>query len=111
MNQKQKNDLIKSELAKLRRFGGRCYVCGCKAHKRGMTFHHLWYLKTGDVIYSVYKKLGKLPDYYPDLKPLILDKPERFLYVCSPHHQSIERLKRFSKIKLNRLIKAVRMST
>jgi len=107
---KKENDKIKNELAKLRRFKGKCYICGCTSHKRGMTFHHLWYLTKGDVIYSEYAKLGKLSQYYPDLKPLILEKPERFLYLCTPHHQALEKLKRFSADKFERLVRAVRMS-
>ena len=109
MNKKEQTKKIKKELSQLGPFRSGCYVCGCKSHPKGMTFHHLWYV-ANDVVYSAYVKLKKTDDYYPDLKPLILQNPKRFLYVCSPHHQSIERLKRFSKTKFARLIKAVRMS-
>ena len=109
MNKKEKTKRIKEELSQLRPFRSGCYVCGCKSHPKGMTFHHLWYV-TNDVVYSAYKKLDKSSEYYNDLKPLIISNPKRFLYVCSPHHQSIERLKRFSKEKFAKLIKAVRMS-
>ena len=109
MNKKEKTKKIKEELSQLRPFRSGCYVCGCKQHRKGMTFHHLWYI-TNDAVYSEYKKLDKSSEYYNDLKPLIISNPKRFLYVCSPHHQSIERLKRFSKEKFAKLIKAVRMS-
>ncbi len=94
---------IKSDLAGYRSYK-RCYVCHCEKSHSGMTFHHLWYLK-GE---RTYKDFATPLQYYQYLAPLIRDQPERFLYVCNTHHQAITRLHRFSKIKRNRLIKAVR---
>lgn len=107
MNGKEKVKQIKAELAKLRPFRSGCYVCGCKSHKRGMTFHHKDY-KPDELTYRDFKKdvLG----YYEYLKPIIVNSPERFLYLCTPHHQAVEKLKRFSKVRFEALVRAVRMS-
>jgi hypothetical protein len=106
MNKLQKITLvgIKHDLANGYRGYKKCYVCHCEKSHSGMTFHHLWYLK-GE---KTYKDFTNPLEYYQYLAPLIRDQPERFLYVCNTHHQAITRLHRFSKIKRNRLIKAVR---
>ena len=107
MNAKEKTNEIKQQLAKLRPFRLGCYVCHCKWHRRGMTFHHKDY-KPGE---KTYKDFGKnVLEYYLYLKPIIEKSPERFLYLCTPHHQALERLKRFSEVKFERLVRAVRMS-
>ena len=71
MNQRLQTEEIKKRIAKLPRFKSKCYVCGCKISKRGMTFHHLWYV-FNDVVYKNYPKntSGQL-QYYKDLEPLI----------------------------------------
>lgn len=107
MNSKEKVNEIKSQLAKLPSFRRGCYVCGCKLHRRGMTFHHKNYIPSE----KTYKDFGKnMYEYYIYLKPIIEKSPERFLYLCTPHHQALERLKRFSSEKFEKLVKAVRMS-
>lgn len=98
---------IKSGLANgYRKFKKGCFVCGEKNHKRGMTFHHLWYLP-GEKIYSDFR--GNDLAYYEYLAVQIQANPDRFLYVCNIHHQAIERLARW-KVNRNRLFKAVRMT-
>ena len=97
---------IKHDLARLPRFKLGCYVCHAKHHKRGMTFHHLYYLK-GE---KTYGDFNSTLEYYDYLAPLIRHQPERFLYVCNIHHQAITRLRRWRGANLNRLIKAVRMT-
>jgi hypothetical protein len=97
---------IKQDLARLPRFKNRCYVCHAQTHKRGMTFHHLSYLP-GEMTYSDFPNSL---EYYQYLSYKIKENPKRFLYVCNIHHQSIERVKRFSPLNRNRLIKAVRMT-
>jgi hypothetical protein len=101
---------IKQELAQ-RYFDGVCYICGKDHHRKGMTFHHKYYLKTNDVLHSDYPKnsSGNL-QYYKDLTPLIRKKPGRFLYLCSIHHQAVERLLRYGDITRKKLYKAVAMS-
>ena len=100
---------IKIELAE-RYYDGCCYVCGRSKHKKGMVFHHKRYI-TNDVIHSNYPKnsAGSL-QYHKDLSIEIRKKPTRFLYLCSPHHQALERLLRYNKKTLKQLLKAVRMS-
>lgn len=72
-----------------------------------MTFHHKNYV-AGE---KTYKDFGKaVYEYYLYLRPIIEKSPERFLYLCTPHHQALERLKRFSSEKFEKLVKAVRMS-
>jgi len=107
MNQKEAIKKIKEEIAKLKPFQTGCYVCGCSVHRRGMTFHHKDYRPDE----KTYKDFGKnVLEYYTYLKPIIIKSPERFLYLCTPHHQALERLKRFSADKFEQLVRAVRMS-
>ena len=99
--------LIKKELAKLPEFNSICFVCEAKSSKRGMTFHHKYYIEN-DIIRKNYPlgQLGTLT-YYQDLAPLVRKDPNRFLFVCNPHHQSITRLARFKKENFFRLVRAV----
>lgn len=111
LTRKGETNKIKQELAKLTEFKSKCYVCLTKVSKRGFTFHHKSYIKN-DIVRKNYPKNEKgTLDYYRDLAPLIKKNPERFLWVCNPHHQSITRLARFNKENRQRLIDAVRMST
>jgi hypothetical protein len=100
---------IKMELAE-RYFGGKCFVCGKTKSRKGMTFHHKRYI-VNDIVHSSYPKntSGTL-QYYKDLAPLIRQNPKRFLYLCSPHHQALERLLRYGNETLKNLLKAVKMS-
>lgn len=110
---------IKLELAE-RYFDGVCYICGrdrgmvrgkrAKEQGGSMTFHHKRYV-TNDVVHSNYPKnsSGNLA-YYQALAPLIRKKPTRFLYLCSIHHQAVERLLRYGSATRKKLYKAVEMS-
>jgi hypothetical protein len=100
---------IKTELANMF-FDGHCYICHKDHHKKGMTFHHKKYI-VNDVIHSNYPKnpKGNL-QYYKDLSVLIKKQPNRFLYLCSPHHQALEKLLRYGKETRKRLYRAVAMS-
>lgn len=110
MNQRLQTEEIKKRIAKLPRFKSKCYVCGCKISKRGMTFHHLWYI-FNDVVYKNYPKntSGQL-QYYKDLEPLIRENPKRFLYVCNTHHQAIERISRYGDDLFKKLLKARKLT-
>ncbi|MFI5416440.1 MAG: hypothetical protein ACHQW9_00105 [Nitrososphaerales archaeon] len=105
MNQKEKLTKLKQDLAKHPRFRSRCYICHCKKSKSGFTFHHIWY-EPYDLTYKDFKTSLA---YYTNLKPFIAQTPERFLYLCSDHHQALERMARWGK-NLDRLIKAVKMT-
>lgn len=99
---------IKTRLANgYRSYKKGCFVCGAKNHRRGMTFHHLWYLP-GEKVYSDFR--GNDLEYYKYLSGKIKEMPERFLYVCNIHHQAITRLARWKGKNRERLIKAVRMT-
>ena len=100
---------IKLELAE-RYYGGVCYVCKKPNSKKGMTFHHKNYIPN-DVVHSSYPKnsSGTLR-YYTDLAPMIRRKPSRFIYLCSPHHQALERLLRYGDDTLKSLLACVKMS-
>ena len=97
---------IKVKIAKLPNFKSRCYVCHTKKTRKGFTFHHKFY-STSDRNYKDFENPLK---YMVHLEPLIHQQPQQFLYVCNPHHQAIERLKRFGPKNFERLVKAVRMS-
>jgi len=110
---------IKLELAE-RYYNGVCFVCGedrgktrgkkSKVMGGSMTFHHKKYI-VNDVVHSNYPKtsIGTL-QYYKDLAPLIRKNPRRFLYLCSPHHQAVERLLRYGDSTYKALLTCVKMS-
>ena len=95
---------IKEKLAKKPTFKSRCKICHCKQHKRGMTFHHRWYLKNE----KSHKNFTNPLEYYQYVRPLICDQPKRFSYLCNSCHQAVTKLHRWKPIKRNRLIKEVR---
>ena len=105
MNQREKANQIKTELARHPRFRSRCYICHCKKSKSGFTFHHIWYVPED----RTFSDFDNVLDYYQYLYPIIKLNPNRFLYLCSDHHQAIERMARWGK-NLPRLIRAVRMT-
>ena len=91
---------------------GKCWVCGCSKAKRGMTIHHRWYLSKGDAIHDQYlpRNDSNVLRYYQDLLPLVKKNPKRFMYLCSTHHQALERFIRFSDKRFNKLVIARKMS-
>ncbi len=110
MNKRLEAEKIKLRMAKHPRFKSKCYACGCKISKKGMTFHHLEYV-FNDVVYHNYPKTaeGHL-QYYKDLEPVIMKNPERFLYMCNTHHQATERLNRYGDKLLRRLLQARKLT-
>lgn len=110
MNLRLQAEEVKKRIAKGLKYGDSCFVCGCKISRRGMVIHHLFYI-FNDVVYSNYPKndSGKL-QYYLDLEPLAKEMPERFLYLCNPHHQALERINRYSDKTLKRLLKARKLT-
>lgn len=64
---------------------GKCWICGCITAKRGMTVHHLWYLKNNDIIYKNYPKndSGSL-QYYTELYPKVV-KTQNDSCICVTH--------------------------
>ena len=106
MNKKEKINEIKVQLAKLRSFRSRCWCCQVKWHKKGMTFHHKWYV-AGEKTYRDFKDAL---DYYEYLRFIVIGRPKGFLFLCNPDHQIIERLKRLKPERFERIVRAVRMS-
>lgn len=107
MNKRLKAEEIKLNCAKL--IGtNKCYVCGCQKAKGGMTVHHLEYV-FDDVTYSKYPRndTGTL-QYYTDLYKEVEINPKRFMFLCNKHHQALERLNRYSKEILKRLLMALK---
>lgn len=100
MNQKEQVGAIKKELGRLYR--SRCAMCGAKKSESGFTFHHIWYLPNE----KTYRDFPNALQYYEYLAPLIRNNTGRFMYLCSDHHQALERACRYGdKLwkKLNRL--------
>jgi len=108
---KQQIYKLKERAVRHSRFRSRCYVCHTKFnHKAGFTFHHIWY-ENDEKIYSDFpvNSKGKL-EYTKYVIDMVRKNPKRFLLLCSKHHVILERMKRWNKKNLNRLIKAVRMN-
>lgn len=103
--------LVKNRCGQVALGNGKCWVCGCITAKRGMTIHHLWYLKNNDVIYKDFPKndSGNL-DYYTKLYPKIIANPKRFMYLCNTHHQVLERFNRFGDKIFNKICIARKMT-
>ena len=96
--QNSEHHKIKKELSLLPEFGGVCFVCGCENYKGGMLFHHIWYIEN-DVKYSNYStSVNGQIQYYNDLKPLIIDNPKRFLYLCKKDHFTLTRILQYKKL-------------
>jgi len=105
MNKRAKTEEAKQRIGKI--IGSTCFVCGCTKSKKGMTVHHLWYI-FNDVVYKNYTRNddGKLK-YYTDLLIKVQETPERFMFLCNTHHQALERLNRYKKQTLNKLLEAL----
>ena len=106
LNKKDQINSIKARLARNPRFKSRCYVCHCKKSKSGFTFHHLWY----EPYELTYKDYTDPLEYYQNLKLFVESNPKRFLYVCSDHHQAIERNARWGSQNFKRLVRAVNLT-
>lgn len=107
MNKRLEAEEIKQNCAKLIGYD-KCFVCGCKKARGGMTVHHLEYV-FDDVTYKKYPRndTGKL-QYYIDLYKMVELNPKRFMFLCNKHHQALERLNRYSDKILNKLLKALK---
>ena len=110
MTIKEEINIIKTECGRIALGNGNCWICNCKSAKRGMTIHHLWYLKK-DIIYNDYPKndSGTL-EYYKDLLPMIKKNPKRFMYLCNTHHFALEKFCRFGDKIYNKMSIARKMT-
>ena len=109
---------IKKDIRLMKRKGGliaignrKCWRCGCITAKRGMTVHHLWYLKNNDIIYKKYPKneSGSL-QYYTELYQKVVKNPKRFMYLCNTHHFTLEKFCRFGDKIYNKISIARKMT-
>lgn len=96
--QSQARDL-KTQLARHHRFKSRCAICHTKRSKSGFTFHHLWYNNNE----KTYKDFRDPLAYYEYLGPIIRANPKQFVYLCSDHHQALERICRYGEKNWKRL--------
>jgi len=104
MTVKEELSNIKLKCGQIALGQGKCFVCGCMVAKRGMTVHHVWYLKNNDVVYKDFPEndSGRL-EYYTKLFPLIYKNPKRFMYLCNSCHHAVGRICRFGDKKFNKL--------
>jgi len=116
MNQKDKIYLLKHDVAGLRQFRRHCNVCQTPmVPSKGFVFHHLEYVKD-DKTWSDFKDadgkygLGEQLEYMRYLVKVIYKTPRRFLLLCHKDHYALEKLKRYSDLRLKRLLKARKMS-
>ena len=84
-------------------FGGKCYICGTN---KNLTWHHRWY-GTGKK-YSDFPrtKQGKV-DYAKEVEHQVRSNPVQFFLLCSKHHFITERMARWKRDKLHRLMEVV----
>jgi len=104
-------NLMKIRCGQVALGNGKCWICGCITAKRGMTVHHLWYLKNNDIIYKNYPKndSGTL-EYYTELYPKVVKNPKRFMYLCNTHHFTLEKFCRFGDKIYNKISIARKMT-
>lgn len=90
-----------------------CFVCGCTKAKGGMTIHHLEYI-FNDVTYGLpkYKPVNDTTKllYYKDLLPLVIERPERFMFLCNKHHNILEKLNQYNPKILVKLLEALMLT-
>lgn len=111
------------DAARPRRFGRKCRICFTKANMKtkssGWTFHHLEYLygmlthrhfnpEKPEFLFkgmdkSVYGKIDLRSLYRLEVIRQVKRVPDNFRFVCSPHHQSIEKLDQYNPDKAKRL--------
>lgn len=103
---KDYNKSVKGQMALRPEYENRCFVCH-KKFGRGFSFHHLWYLKKGEVHYKNYKNSKK---YNEDLSKLIKRNPKRFLLLCRVHHHYVEVFNNMKNDKFLRFIMAVKLT-
>ena len=96
--QSQARDL-KTQLARHHRFKSRCAICHAKRSRSGFTFHHLYYNPDE----KTYKDFSDALAYYEYLAPIIRQTPHQFVYLCSAHHQALERICRYGEKNWKRL--------
>jgi hypothetical protein len=102
----RKEHIYKLKEKAAKKLGSKCYVCHRKFGK-GFTFHHKYYVP-GE---KTYRDFENGDDYNEYIVKIVEKNPKQFLLLCFKHHFTIEQLKRFKKETLERIIKAVRMST
>jgi len=96
---KEQTDALVAKIAHKHPSKGKCEGCGTMYHKRGMLFHHLEYRKEE----KDHKDFpGDRLGYYLYLEPIIKKRPKKFLYLCTPCHGYVSKLRR---IKDNKRIK------
>ena len=108
--QQEKVNEIKRKLARMPAFRKGCAVCRTKWHKRGMTFHHKWYVPSEKTHSDFQPGSAGMLQYYRYITPIIMENPKRFAYLCNPHHQSITKLLQFNVDKQDRIFRLVRES-
>lgn len=110
-----------------KRFKGECKICHMPANnstkKFGWTFHHLSYLEN-ELTYRHFKpKFGKKENseflfknenyvnlidftslYKLEVLRQVKEHPTNFRFVCSAHHQSVEKIDRFNPEKVQELV-------
>jgi len=116
MNQKDKIYLLKWDVAGLPRFKRYCNVCRSPMRPSlGFVFHHCEYVKDdktwrdfrdADGKYGLKEQL----EYTRYIIVVIRKEPRRFLLLCHKDHYALEKLKRYSDLRLKRLLKARKMS-
>ena len=82
-------------------YDGKCFVCrrGYKVGK-GFAIHHRVY-RDGEKTYADFKNVLQYHEY---LLPIVLEHKKDFSLLCRKCHFSVERLKRYKKDKLRRLM-------
>ena len=79
-----------------------------------MVVHHRRYLINNDVIYSDKKYLpnndANRKKYLIDLYPLIVNNPDRFMFLCNTHHHALGQAWRYGDKLWNKLSMARKMT-
>ena len=93
---------------------GKCWVCDCEKHRKGMVIHHRWYLKKNDVIYRNEEYLphndNNRNKYLKDLKVMIERNPNRFMYMCNTDHHALGKFCQYGDKKFNKMCIARKMT-
>lgn len=93
MNLKETLKKLKQRLGNKPQFEGKCRICHKTESKRGMVFHHVWYVM-GEKISGNFSKLlpGRIA-YHEYIEPIMDKRPNGFRYYCNSCHQTLSRIR------------------
>ena len=93
MTLKEKLKETKHRLAQKLEFKARCRICHKTEHRRGMVFHHVFYVLGEKISKHFPSHLSGRIQYHEYLEPIIDERPEGFRYYCTACHITVSKIR------------------